>query len=108
MIVAFAVGLLLSALNVRYRDVNQAITLLVSLWLFLSPVAYPGECRSGGLAAAVRRQPDERGHRRVPLVLTRRTGAGTVALISAVVTVILLATALIYFQKTERRFADVI
>ena len=41
MIVAFAVGLLLSALNVRYRDVNQAITLLVSLWLFLSPVAYP-------------------------------------------------------------------
>jgi lipopolysaccharide transport system permease protein len=33
---------------------------------------------------------------------------GAWALVSAAVTILLLAAALIYFQRTERRFADVI
>ncbi len=39
---AFLVGavLLLAPLNVRYRDVRQALPFLVQIWLFLSPVAY--------------------------------------------------------------------
>lgn len=39
---ALTVGLslFLSALNVRYRDVGQALPFLVQLWFFLSPVAY--------------------------------------------------------------------
>ncbi|HST16928.1 MAG TPA: ABC transporter permease [Gaiellaceae bacterium] len=39
----FLVGivLLLAPLNVRYRDVRQALPFLVQIWLFLSPVAYP-------------------------------------------------------------------
>ena len=41
--VLFAAGVtsLLSAINVRYRDVRYGIPFLVMLWLFLSPVAYP-------------------------------------------------------------------
>src|SRR5207249_10983999 len=38
---ALAVGLWLSALNVRYRDVAYAIPLLIQVWLFASPVVYP-------------------------------------------------------------------
>jgi lipopolysaccharide transport system permease protein len=34
-------GLLLSALNVRYRDVAQALPFTIQLWFFLSPVAFP-------------------------------------------------------------------
>jgi lipopolysaccharide transport system permease protein len=39
---ALTLGLafLLSALNVRYRDVGQALPFIVQLWFFLSPVAY--------------------------------------------------------------------
>jgi len=37
---AFAVGLWLSALNVRYRDVRHTLTFLVQLWFFVTPVAY--------------------------------------------------------------------
>ena len=37
---ALAVGIWLSALNVRYRDVRYAVPFLVQLWLFASPVAY--------------------------------------------------------------------
>lgn len=34
------VGLWLSAINVRYRDVGFAMPFLLQLWMFLSPVAY--------------------------------------------------------------------
>ena len=33
-------SLFLSATNVRYRDVGQALPFLVMLWFFLSPIAY--------------------------------------------------------------------
>ncbi len=38
---ALSVGLWLSALNVRYRDVRHTIPFLVQIWLYASPVAYP-------------------------------------------------------------------
>jgi lipopolysaccharide transport system permease protein len=39
-IAAIGIGALLSALNVRYRDVRYVIPLLVQLWIFITPVAY--------------------------------------------------------------------
>ena len=41
LLTALAVGLWLSALNVRYRDVGYAIPFLIQLWMFASPIAYP-------------------------------------------------------------------
>ncbi len=38
---ALSVSLWLSVVNVRYRDVGQAIPFLTQIWLFASPVAYP-------------------------------------------------------------------
>jgi lipopolysaccharide transport system permease protein len=108
MIVAFAVGLLLSALNVRYRDVNQAITLLVSLWLFLSPVAYPVSAVPAAWLPLYAVNPMSAVIGGFRWCLLGGPAPGPWSLISAAVTVILLTTALIYFQKTERRFADVI
>ena len=32
----------------RYRDVTVAIPLLVQLWLFATPVVYPGSLITGG------------------------------------------------------------
>lgn len=40
-VTALAVGLWLSALNVRYRDVRYAIPFLVNVWMFATPIAYP-------------------------------------------------------------------
>jgi len=34
-------GLLLSAINVKYRDIGVAIPLLIQVWMFLSPIIYP-------------------------------------------------------------------
>jgi lipopolysaccharide transport system permease protein len=40
---ATALCLVLSAINVRYRDVSVAMPLLLQLWMFASPVIYPLE-----------------------------------------------------------------
>jgi lipopolysaccharide transport system permease protein len=41
MLTALSISLWLAVLNVRYRDVGQAIPFLIQLWMFVSPVAYP-------------------------------------------------------------------
>lgn len=38
---ATAVGVLLSALNVRFRDVKHIVPVALQLWMFASPVIYP-------------------------------------------------------------------
>jgi len=40
-ITAVAVGLWLSALNVRYRDVGHILPILTQVWMYASPVVYP-------------------------------------------------------------------
>jgi lipopolysaccharide transport system permease protein len=38
---SLGVGLLLSAMQVRFRDVSMALTVALQLWMFASPVLYP-------------------------------------------------------------------
>lgn len=38
---ALGVGLWLSALNVKYRDVRFALPFMIQIWMFVSPVIYP-------------------------------------------------------------------
>ena len=40
---AAGTGMLLAALNVRYRDVRYVIPFLIQLWLFITPVAYSAD-----------------------------------------------------------------
>ena len=108
MTVALSVGLLLAALNVRYRDVNQAISLLVQLWLFLSPVAYPTSTVPEAWRPVYALNPMVAVVEGFRWSLLGGPAPGAESLVSAAVTVALLAAGLVYFQRTERRFADVI
>jgi lipopolysaccharide transport system permease protein len=38
---ALGIGMLMSALNVKYRDVRHALPFLMQVWMFASPVIYP-------------------------------------------------------------------
>lgn len=40
---AFGAGLLLGTLNVKFRDVNQFMSLLLQVWMFLTPVVYTSD-----------------------------------------------------------------
>ncbi|MFK8115158.1 MAG: ABC transporter permease [Rubripirellula sp.] len=45
-ITALGVGLWLSAMNVRYRDVRYAVPFLIQFWMFATPIAYPSSMLS--------------------------------------------------------------
>jgi len=38
---SLGVGVLFSALNVKYRDVRYALPFLIQIWMFVSPIIYP-------------------------------------------------------------------
>src|SRR5713101_986763 len=40
-LLSFGFGMLVSAMNVKYRDVGIALPVVVQLWMFVSPVLYP-------------------------------------------------------------------
>jgi lipopolysaccharide transport system permease protein len=102
LVLAVGTSLLLSAINVRYRDVRQALPFVVQLLLFLSPVAYP--IASGLLSVN-------------PLVgivdLFRWSLVGGESpsspdlLLAATFAFGLLAAGAAYFSRVERVFADV-
>ena len=64
---SLAVGIWLSAVNVRYRDVRYAVPFLVQVWLFASPVAYSAALVPVRVAGHLPAEPDGRRHRGVPL-----------------------------------------
>lgn len=40
-LLALGVGLCLSALNVRFRDIRHAVPFLIQVWMFATPIIYP-------------------------------------------------------------------
>ena len=70
-----AIGLLLAPLGALYEDVSRALTLVVSAWLFFTPVIYPPP-QTGLFAALVRWNPV------TPLLVTVRELA-TIGVVSA-------------------------
>jgi lipopolysaccharide transport system permease protein len=106
---SFSVGLWLSALNVQYRDVNHAVTLFVQLWLFVSPVAYPSSMVQGsGWRWVYALNPMAGVIDGFRWALVRGPRPGPTVLVSMAVILVLLVSGVLYFQRTERRFADVI
>jgi lipopolysaccharide transport system permease protein len=106
---ALAVGLWLSALNVRYRDVRHTLPFLAQVWLFATPVAYPSSLVPEPWRTFYGLNPMVgvvEGFRWA-LLGTAAPPAGMLAL-SAVVVLVLLVGGLACFNRMERSFADVI
>lgn len=106
---ALAVGLWLSALNVKYRDVRHTIPFLVQLWLFASPVVYPMSLVPENWRLLYSLNPMVgviEGFRWA--LLGKQSPDFSAIALSTVVVGILLAGGLRYFKRTERTFADII
>jgi lipopolysaccharide transport system permease protein len=106
--VALGIGLLLGTLNVRYRDVNHVITLLVQLWLFVTPVAYPSTLVPEAWRGLYYLNPMAgivEGFRWA-FVGTPWPGSGVYVSLGA--TIVFVVAGVAYFQRSERQFADVI
>jgi lipopolysaccharide transport system permease protein len=107
-LLTLSMGMLVSCLNVKYRDVGVAIPVLMQLWMFTSPVLYsvtlvPEKWRTlyslnplvgliQGFRAALLNEA-------VPLFAL---------VVTAIFTITILIVAVLTFQQTEKSFADIV
>lgn len=108
MISALGIGLFLSAVNVKYRDVRYALPFFIQILLYITPVIYPVNLIPDkyqwvaylnpmtGVITLAR-----------SLILNTSPANWNLLLISFGVSVVLFILGLAYFRKTERFFADV-
>jgi lipopolysaccharide transport system permease protein len=101
-------GLILSALNVSFRDVKYAVPFLIQMGIFVTPVIYP-----------IRYIP---GHWRILMGLNPMTGVvlgfryallgsaspWPIMGLSLNVSLVIFVVGLLIFRRMERRFADII
>lgn len=103
------VGLFLSALNVKYRDVRQILPFFIQILIFLTPVVYPVGIVSPGRQWILALNPLTSA-----IDITRSMLSGQITInplnlgISTLVALTSVVIGLWYFAKTESAFADVI
>src|SRR5580700_7566276 len=108
-VTALSVGLWLSALNVKYRDVRYTIPFLTQFWMFATPVAYPASLVPEKWRALYGLNPMAgvvEGFRSSLVETPSSPGAMTV--VSCVMVLLLLGTGLLYFRRMEGTFADIV
>ena len=105
----FGVTLWLSALNVRYRDVQNTVPLITQVWFFLTPVIYPSSMVDESLRLWISINPLTGiiGGFRWSLFCVQ-TVSMTEIIISSIISILLFLSGLVYFHRTERFFADII
>lgn len=105
---ATGLGLLLSAINVKYRDVRYALPFFIQLLLFVTPVIYPASI-AGPYSKILALNPMMGVIQSARAALLGTAPINwTLILTSAIACIVLLIVGLIYFKKTERYFADII
>jgi lipopolysaccharide transport system permease protein len=106
---AFAVGLWLSALNVRYRDVRYTLPFITQLWLCATPVAYSARLVPEFWRPLYALNPMVGvvdGFRWA--LLGQAPPSMAIVGVSTAATLVILVTGLYYFRRTERTFADLV
>ncbi len=107
-LVAFGTGALFAALTVQYRDVQQIFGLIIQLWLFASPVAYPSTLVHGGWRWLYYVNPMAGVMDGWRWAVIGGPSLASATLVSAVTAALVLFLGIRVFQRGESRFADVI
>jgi lipopolysaccharide transport system permease protein len=106
---ALSMGLWLSALTVRYRDLRYTIPFLTQFWLFVTPVAYPASLVPEKWRALYGLNPMAgvvEGFRWA--LLPNAQPPGSMMWVSVAAVVVLLIGGAFYFRRVEDSFADVV
>jgi lipopolysaccharide transport system permease protein len=107
-LLAIGVGMWLSALNVKYRDIRFALPFIVQLWMFLSPVFYPSTLLPEKWRWAFELNPLAgiiEGYR--SSLLGQAINWKSLG-ISTLITIVMLVYASYSFRRMEKTFADVV
>ena len=108
-VTALGVGLWLSALDVRYRDVHFAIPLFLQVWMYATPIIYPLSKVPEGWKWIYSLNP------MVSIVEGFRwalfpgyTVPDPEIFLSILIPFVLLVSGMIFFRRQERTFADIV
>ena len=106
---ALAMGLWLSALNVRYRDVGYTIPFLIQIWMLASPVVYPVSMIPEKYRLVYSLNPMVGVIEGFRWALLGKTSPDfSVMVVSSVVVFAALVGGLVFFKRMESSFADVV
>ena len=104
-----AIGLIITSVTTKYRDLNILVSFGVSLWMYLTPVVYPISQVPEKLRTILFLNPV------APIVETLRyafLGSGTFEpvylIISMVVTALFLIIGIVVFNQVEKNFIDTV
>jgi lipopolysaccharide transport system permease protein len=108
-VTALGVGLWLSAMNVKFRDVRFLVPFLAQLWMYATPVAYPSSLLHEPWRTVFGLNPMAgvvEGFRWA--LLGVNTKPGPMIFVSSFAALLLLVSGAFYFRRMERTFADVV
>lgn len=109
LVTALGVGLWLSALNVKFRDVKYVVPFITQFWMFATPIAYPSSLLPEQWRPVYALNPMVgvvEGFRWA--LLNTDTAPGPMLLVSATVALLLLIGGAFVFRRMEKSFADVV
>jgi lipopolysaccharide transport system permease protein len=108
MMTAAGVGLWLSALNAKYRDIQYAVPLFIQLWLFASPVAYASSILALNYRLIYAINPMAGVIEGFRWAILGTEPPGSVIAVSAAVTIVVLISGLYFYRRSENSFVDVL
>jgi lipopolysaccharide transport system permease protein len=107
-VTSLGVGLWLSAINVKYRDVRYVIPFLTQLWLFASPIVYPSSIVPERFQVLYGINPMVGVIEGFRWSLLGTEPPTAMIGVSAAVTLLVLITGVFYFRRREKTFADLV
>jgi lipopolysaccharide transport system permease protein len=109
LVTALSVGIWLTALNVRYRDIKYTVPFLLQIWLFASPIAYATTLVPERWRIVYSLNPMASvidGFRWA--LLGTPWAIGVLPVVSLGVVLLVLVSGLVYFRRVEQTFADIV
>jgi lipopolysaccharide transport system permease protein len=105
---ALGMGTLLSALTVAYRDFRYVVPFMLQFWMFVTPVVYPASLVPESWRWLLHLNPMAGLIEGFRSALLGRPFDLPALGISVVIAVAVFGASVFYFERVERRFADII
>jgi len=108
LLASLGVGTALSALAVAYRDVRHLVPFLMQVWLFATPVVYPASLFPERWRWLLYVNPVAGPVEAFRAIFLGRPVDGLGLATSLAISLVVLAGAVLYFGRVERRLADIV
>ncbi len=109
MLLSLGVGLIITSITSKYRDLIYVFPILVQLWMYVTPIVYPSSSLGGITKIVVMLNPVSSA---VEIFRYSLLNAGQISwgywALSIVTTIIIFIIGILLFKKTEKNFVDVI